>query len=345
MYQPVPSYHRPFHCIASVSHTLVSFAISVSFLVPSIIIWWTASAHYYPEHNLSNGRKTHAEPKLLFTENPREKRKKKLLDDGGFALRRVLAISTRCFVAFFFFLASAKKGLLPHQIANILEEQGRGNTTFVLFFLSIFFSVSFSHSLSSIPKAQEGCHKAQKADVFFQLSKKRFFSQTFSPSLCDCDYDGNVQRMSCAGCCVWFLSLPLLHVTCLIENCHPRQAIGDRIHDRICDARLNIVGLVLLLHVGGTGRYVYMVHEHEVLNLASSIYILYAMQHDFPATSSIYISNTTFRFHSKASSLPSLCLLQPSTPLSFMQDHSTPELQNSLSNNARISNRNFMSTI
>jgi hypothetical protein len=132
---------------------------------------------------------------------------------------------------------------------------------------------------------------------------------------------------------VW--GIPLLHVTWLMSFPHPQQAIGDRIHDRICDARLNIVGLVLLSHVGDTGRYVYMVHEHEVLNLASSIYILYAMQHDFPATSLICASNTTFRVYSKASSLPFLCLLcflhrcrlckspfNPKTPKQSQQQHS-----------------------
>jgi hypothetical protein len=122
-----------------------------------------------------------------------------LLDDGGFAFGRVLAISTRCFVAFFFFLAR-EKGLLPHQIANILEGKGRENTTFVLFFLSIFFSVFLSliflHTQS--PRGLQIKHKKQMC--FSNYQKKRFFSQNFSPSLCDCDYDGDVQRMPCAGC-------------------------------------------------------------------------------------------------------------------------------------------------
>jgi hypothetical protein len=78
MYQPVPSFP---HCIASVSHTLVLFALSVSFLVLSIIIWWTASAHYYYQHKLITAA-NHTQSQLAFHENP-ERRKKKLLDYGG----------------------------------------------------------------------------------------------------------------------------------------------------------------------------------------------------------------------------------------------------------------------
>jgi hypothetical protein len=61
----------------------------------------------------------------------------------------------------------------------------------------------------------------------------------------------------CIGCSVpdvaFGFPLPLLHVTWLMRFCHSQQAIGDRIHDRICDARLSIVGLVVLSHLGGTG--------------------------------------------------------------------------------------------
>jgi hypothetical protein len=78
-------------------------------------------------------------------------------------------------------------------------------------------------------------------------------------------------------------------------------------------ARLSIVGLVLLTcwwhwktRVRGS--------RVRLSSLASSIYILYAMQHDFPATSLILFSNTAFRVSSKASEncrgflFSSLCL-------------------------------------
>jgi hypothetical protein len=118
---------------------------------------------------------------LLSPKTPERREKKELLDDGGFAFGRVLAISTRCFVAFFFFLAR-EKGLLPHQIANILEEKGRENTTFVLFFLSIFFSVFLSliflHTQS--PRGLQIKHKKQMCFSNYQKKKKIFLTKLFS---------------------------------------------------------------------------------------------------------------------------------------------------------------------
>jgi hypothetical protein len=169
-----------FIALQAFSHTLVCLCYQrFSFLVPSIIIWWTWHLHIITsEHNLSKRpQNTMQSLKLLFTEKPREKRreKKKLLDDGGFAFGRVLANSTRCFVAFFFLLGfSAKRSLLPYQIANILEEKGEGKiTTFVLFFLSIFFvffSLIFLHTQS--PRGLQIKHKKQ---MCFSNTKKRFF--------------------------------------------------------------------------------------------------------------------------------------------------------------------------
>jgi hypothetical protein len=221
-------------------------------------------------------------PSCFSLKNPERREKKSCLTMVVLLLGESLLFRLVALLLFSSFWPLRKKACFHTKLQTFWRNRGGEiPLLFCSFFRFSFLFFSLTH-FPPYPKLKRAAIKHKKQMCFSNYQKKRFFSQTFSPSLCDCDYDGNVQRMSCAGCCVWFLSLPLLHVTCLIENCHPRQAIGDRIHDRICDARLNIVGLVLLLHVGGTGRYVYMVHEHEVLNLASSIYIyFYAMQHGF----------------------------------------------------------------
>jgi hypothetical protein len=137
---------------------------------------------------------------LLSPKTPERREKKKVLDDGGFAFGRVLAISTRCFVAFFFFLAfCGKKGLLPHQIANILEKKGEGkyHSCSVLsfdFLFCFFLSLIFLHTQSS----RELQIKHKKQMCFFQLSNKKDFSQKgFSVSCVTV-----IMMVMCSGCLV-----------------------------------------------------------------------------------------------------------------------------------------------
>jgi len=187
--------------------------LSVSFLVPSIIIWWTASAHYYPEHSLSRPQ-THAEPSC-FAEN--SERRKKVARRRWLLLGRVLLFSTRaCCFSFLFWPTR-----LPYQIANILERE-RDTTLFCLFvfLFSLFLSLIFS-----IPGHKpRGLHKHKKQMCFSNYQKKNFFQNFFF--LCDCDLDKNVHRMCLYRMQVGFLSL--LHVTWFVSFANSQQATVDR---------------------------------------------------------------------------------------------------------------------
>ena len=124
---------EPFHhCIASVPHTLVLFALSVSFL---------AVHHHLVVSICTLLLRTYLTAAAItckgcYSENSRSK-KKKLLDEGGCCLTSLAFDSW--LLLFLLFLARKR---LHYQIANFL---GGGGYHFVCLFL--LFSLSLSHFL------------------------------------------------------------------------------------------------------------------------------------------------------------------------------------------------------
>jgi hypothetical protein len=223
-----------------------------------------------------------------------------LLDDGGFAFGRVLAISTRCFCCFFlpFGLLCEKKELASNtKLQTILEEKGEGKiTTFVLFFLSIFFvffSLIFFHTQS--PRGLQIKHKKQ---MCFQL-QKNFFPHDFFLSCVTV-----IMMVMCIGCVEpdvafgFARSLPLLHVTWLMSLLN-KQSVTDTRQGMRCTFK----------HRGSchtlTCRWHWKIRVRgsriRLSGLASSIYILYAMQQDFSChVFDLFQQHDISRFYSKA---------------------------------------------
>ena len=80
---------------------------------------------------------------------------------------------------------------------------------------------------------------------------------------------------------VWYVSL--LHVIWFVSL--NKQWLTDTRQATACNARLKIVGLVLLSHVGDTGGYVYIVHEHDYRTLRQALKysrVSHAYRFDFP---------------------------------------------------------------
>ena len=80
---------------------------------------------------------------------------------------------------------------------------------------------------------------------------------------------------------VWYVSL--LHVIWFVSL--NKQWLTDTRQATAWNARLKIVGLVLLSHVGDTGGYVYIVHEHDYRTLRQALKysrVSHAYRFDFP---------------------------------------------------------------
>lgn len=139
MYQPVPSTF-PLHCKRFTYISNLCFSAFLFSYRPSSS--GGQHLHIIIPNIAYHDRKTHAQPSC-FRRNPGEM-EKKLLDDGGSLLGRVLLFSTRaCCFSF----------LLAHEasIPNCNHFGGKGGIT-TLFCLSFsFFSALSLRSFSSIP--------------------------------------------------------------------------------------------------------------------------------------------------------------------------------------------------
>lgn len=175
MYQPVLSTFS-LHCKRFAYISTLCFPAFL-FSLPSIIIWRTASAHYYPEHSLSRPRNT-CKAKSLSPKTQREE--KKLLDDGGLLLVTSLAVLDSCLLLSIPFWPT--ETCFHTKLQTSWRGKG-GNTT--LFCLSFFsFRFFFAHFPPYPAISQEALHKHKKQMCFSQLPKKKkrtFFSKTFLP--------------------------------------------------------------------------------------------------------------------------------------------------------------------